>query len=103
MGFFPKGEVPDSDYLLGRAEMESRIADATGSQSAADAHHALASAYLDRLFSEQPGDGTLDQRMRIGRENRLAMLSVFAHMPAQPPLPANQPDDEFDALLRKLA
>lgn len=103
MGFFPKGQVPDSDYLLGRAEMESRIAEAAGPQSAADAHHALASAYLDKLFSDEPQDGTLDQRMRIGRENRLALLSVFAHMPVQPPIPANQTADQFDALLRKLA
>ena len=103
MGFFPKGNVPDSDYLLGRAEVESRIAEAAAQQSVANAHHALASAYLDKLFCEDPQGGTLDQRMRTGRENRLALLSIFSQLPVQPPSPANQTGDEFEDLLRRLA
>lgn len=54
MGLSPKYDVADSDYLLARAATEARMADEAAVCGAAEIHHKLASAYLDRVFSVSP-------------------------------------------------
>lgn len=50
MSFYPRQPVADADYLLRRAEAEATLAETAQVKEAEEAHHALASLYLERLF-----------------------------------------------------
>jgi hypothetical protein len=50
MSVAPSRPVADSDYLLLRAEAEAKAAEMARSDASAEAHHRLASGYLDVLF-----------------------------------------------------
>lgn len=78
MGFSPAHPVSDCEYLLERAEAELRLADTAGNAAAAEAHRALASAYLGRVFSEDRRDPSdVWQWLRAAREKREALASIF--------------------------
>jgi hypothetical protein len=53
MAFSPSTTIPDADFLLARASAEADAAEYADHPLSADAHHRLASLYLDRVF----GDG----------------------------------------------
>jgi hypothetical protein len=78
VGFFPAHPVPDCDYLLSRAEAELSMAEAATNARAAEIHHALASAYLGRIFDED-GERQPDvwKWLRAEREKRQALRSIF--------------------------
>jgi hypothetical protein len=50
MAFSPSTTVPDADFLLARASAEADAAESARHPLSADAHHRLASLYLDRIF-----------------------------------------------------
>ncbi|HEX8446035.1 MAG TPA: hypothetical protein VF649_05410 [Sphingomonas sp.] len=62
MGFSPHHPVPDSEYLLARAEAEVALAMEARTEQAAEAHHRLASVYLDKLFGQPGASGPCDRR-----------------------------------------
>ena len=78
MGFFPARPVSDSEYLLNRARAEAEMADRAEPGRAADVHHALASAYLGRLFSDGQQAAIGHDLYTIQREKRLALKTIFS-------------------------
>jgi hypothetical protein len=62
VGLSPKHDVADSDYLLARAASEARMADEASVCGAAEIHHKLASAYLDRVFIAPPSPAATGDR-----------------------------------------
>lgn len=103
LGFSPKRPMPDCDYFLNRAEAELRLAEAAANAKAAEAHRALASAYLGRVFSEEgEGQDDLWRWLRAAREKRQALRSIFAsEAPGLAP-PVSAPDDMLSDLLGRL-
>jgi hypothetical protein len=53
MAFSPSTAIPDADFLLARASAEADAAESAGHPLSAEAHHRLASLYLDRIFGAQ--------------------------------------------------
>ena len=53
MGFAPSKTVADAEYLLLRAAAEAEAAEVAANAASAEAHHKLASIYLDRILGEQ--------------------------------------------------
>lgn len=104
MGFSPAHPVTDCEYLLSRAEAELRLAEATTNDKAAEAHRALAGAYLGRVFSEDSKDpGDLWQWLRAAREKREALASIFQAEPARlAPTNGSIPDEGFSDILGRL-
>lgn len=104
MGFSPAHPVSDSEYLLERAEAELRLADAASNAAAAEAHRALASAYLGRVFSEDQRDPSdIWQWLRAAREKREALASIF-HAEPEGLASADAPiaDESFSDILERL-
>jgi hypothetical protein len=65
LGFTPSKPVRDSGYLLRRAEAEAEAAERATSAASAEAHHRLASAYLDRIFGDEAGSEQAMARARM--------------------------------------
>lgn len=75
MGFVASTLIEDADYLLKRAASEAEAAEGARDQRAAEAHHRLASKYLDLLFGPEPRNaprvGTKQSRHLADREEAL--------------------------------
>ena len=74
-------KIADGDYLLARAEVESRMAEHARSPKAEIAHHQLASAYLDRLFGparsemlSSPKSSSAEARQALSAYNLFRLL-----------------------------
>jgi hypothetical protein len=78
MAFFPKRSVPETEYLLERAAKEASLADQAAGTPGAEIHQKLASSYLERLFGDQPSDGSPLPRRGLAPEKRKALLAVFS-------------------------
>lgn len=79
MGFAASRAVKDADYLLHRAAAEAEAAELAGSQRSAEAHHSLASAYLDLVFGAQEARAAAAQAAAedARRESRQALSAPF--------------------------
>ncbi len=96
MALFTSHPVADADYLLRRAEAETRLAESARSRTAAAAHERLASDYLGRLFDDDAATAPKPISRRSGRE---ALLRQLADRLTRRPPPS---DDRFNGLLREL-
>lgn len=103
MSFAAKREVADADYLLERAAIEVRNAEAV-SGPASEAHHKLASRYLDVLFGQEAEAQPESHPFLLARERYQAIKSAviefggFLCSEAQ-----NSNDDEMQGLLSRLS
>jgi hypothetical protein len=91
--FFPKHAVPDCEYLLERATAESELAERAGTGKPADLHRQLASAYLSKVFDNEP-DQVSRSNVTDRQEKHEAIRSVIAMM-AEVALPvprSNKPE-----------
>jgi hypothetical protein len=102
VGFFPAHPVPDCDYLLSRAEAELSMAEAAANPRVAEIHHALASAYLGKIFDED-GERQPDvwKWLRAEREKRQALRSIFESKVARSE-PVTADDRDLSQLLDRL-
>lgn len=100
MGFYPSRPIRDAEYLLQRAEAEARLASEARDERAEEAHHVLASAYLDRLFSdEEVGRSNADEAARHHETEEAIVSALASAFTTYPPLPR---DDEIAHLLEEL-
>lgn len=77
MGFVASSSVPDADYLLERAVSEAKAAQQARDCRAAEAHHRLASSYLDLVFSRHGSDViAIARRQASHRKERQEALKI---------------------------
>ena len=96
MSFSPSQPIADADYLLGRASAEADAAASADQPVSAEAHHRLASLYLDRLF------GASGQAPQPQSSRRLAApeRKTLATAPFRLLKPVGDPADFTDLLVR---
>ena len=75
MSFSPSHPVEDADYLLSRATAEAEAAERAAQPSSAEAHHQLASLYLDQLFGD-PADSTPPRRLAAPEKKAVAAAAL---------------------------
>ena len=96
MSFSPSRPVEDADYLLSRAAAEAEAAERAAQAGSAEAHHRLASLYLDRLFGPAANDQVRElDKGRPVREPRRAAAIPFRMLK-----PVGDPADFTDLLVR---
>ena len=98
--FFPRQQVADADYLLQRAEEEARLAGRIPGDPAVEAHHRLASAYLDRLFGGEAPPSSA--RARSVAERLDTWREAFQPLAARLEQDATALTDEMAGLLSRL-
>jgi hypothetical protein len=80
MSLTPSRGITDADYFLLRVQSEAKAADRARSAQSAEAHHRLASGYLDLLFGV--GSSTRGPGATLGaRVKREALLTPFKMLP----------------------
>lgn len=100
MGFYPSRPIRDAEYLLQRAEAEARLASEARNERAEEAHHVLASAYLDRLFSdEEQARANVEEAARHQETEQAIVSALTSAFTVYAPLPR---DDDIAHLLEEL-
>jgi hypothetical protein len=96
MSFSPSHPVQDADYLLSRAAAEAEAAESAPQPESAEAHHRLASLYLDQLFG--PSDSVPPHA--VPRRIRASERSEVVEAPFRMMKPVGDASDFTDLLIR---
>jgi hypothetical protein len=75
MGFSAKYDILDGEYLLERAAAEAQQVHTAAGEVEAGLHQKLASAYVEKVFGDQP---VMLTKQRAKRENADAFRSIFS-------------------------
>jgi hypothetical protein len=96
MALSTKRQIIDSDYLLGRAEVEVELANAAPDSRVAATHQQLASAYFDRLFADGTKPAPQKNQLEVQREKQAALRKIFCCWSSE------QQDESFEDLMQAL-